>query len=125
MGGTGSGRRPEKTQGQRHASRSTTDELPALDVRHLRRIGVISDPSQERVGGGPSRLPWIPLSWTRCHLGGRRPWFLCPGSGCGRRVAILYGPTLPLLCRACRGLTYASKTKRRQRQPPMATGGGA
>src|ERR1700728_1873069 len=29
--------------------------------------------------------PWeslkypIFLEWTRCHFGGRRPWFLCPG----------------------------------------------
>ncbi|PLS86916.1 MAG: hypothetical protein CYG60_04715 [Actinobacteria bacterium] len=108
MGGKGSGRRPGNTNGR---GRPTTDELPALDVRYLRRIGVISDPSQERVGGGPNRLPWIPLSWTRCNFGGQRPWFSCPGSGCGRRVAILYGPTLPLLCRVCRGLAYASQRR--------------
>ncbi len=126
MGGMGSGRRRGGPPTARRRRRPpTTDQLPALDVRSLRRSGVISDPAQERVGGGPKHLPWIPLSWTRCAFGGLRPWFLCPGAGCGRRVAILYGPTLPLLCRACRGLTYASKTKRRRRQPPpMATGGG-
>src|SRR6266436_3671327 len=21
----------------------------------------------------------VPITWTACHLGGRRPWFLCPG----------------------------------------------
>ena len=31
------------------------------------------------------------LDWTPCHLGGQRPWFICPNDGCGRRVAILYG----------------------------------
>jgi len=31
------------------------------------------------------------LDWTECHLGGQRPWFICPARGCGRRVALLYG----------------------------------
>ena len=30
------------------------------------------------------------LTWTVCNYGGQRVWFLCPGKGCGRRVAILY-----------------------------------
>jgi hypothetical protein len=33
----------------------------------------------------------VPLEWTACNFGGGRPWFICPGAGCGRRVAILYG----------------------------------
>ncbi len=33
----------------------------------------------------------VPLTWTACNFGGQRPWFICPGTGCGRRVAILYG----------------------------------
>jgi hypothetical protein len=35
----------------------------------------------------------VPVTWTPCHLGGQRPWFLCEGvqrRGCGRRTAILY-----------------------------------
>ncbi len=66
VGGIGSGRR----RGRR---RQTTDQIPAVDVRSLRRSGVIADPAQERVGGGPNRLPWIRLSWTRCAFGGWRP----------------------------------------------------
>src|SRR5437763_483333 len=35
----------------------------------------------------------VPLTWTPCHFGGERPWFLCPGAVrgryCGRRVAVL------------------------------------
>src|SRR4029077_270083 len=36
----------------------------------------------------------VPLTWTRCHLGGARPWFLCTedagdGQCCARRVARL------------------------------------
>ena len=42
-----------------------------------------------------------------CHLGGSRPWFICPAVGCGRRVAILYGDGL-FACRHCHRLAYAS-----------------
>lgn len=57
---------------------------------------------------------WQPLQYSvyfsksRCHLGGERMWFLCPGRGCGKRVAILYGGTY-FLCRKCAGLVYASQ----------------
>ena len=47
----------------------------------------------------------VALTWTQCDYGGRRPWFLCPCGGCGRRVAILYGGS-DFGCRACRRLTY-------------------
>jgi hypothetical protein len=55
----------------------------------------------------------INLERTKCHLGGERTWFLCPGRGCGRRVAILYMGRL-LLCRKCRSLAYQS-----QRETPL------
>lgn len=48
------------------------------------------------------------LNWTACHLGGQRPWFLCPARGCGRRVAILYGGTI-FACRHCYRLVYTSQ----------------
>lgn len=50
----------------------------------------------------------VPLVWSRCTLGGERPWFLCPEVGCGRRVAILYCGA-DLLCRRCLGLSYPSQ----------------
>jgi hypothetical protein len=35
----------------------------------------------------------VRITWTSCHLGGRRPWFICAvsanGHDCGRRVARL------------------------------------
>jgi hypothetical protein len=53
------------------------------------------------------------LTWTPCNLGGKRPWFVCPGvvSGryCDRRVAILYSAGRYFLCRHCYDLTYRSK----------------
>jgi hypothetical protein len=38
-----------------------------------------------------------------------RPWFLCPGAGCGRRVAVLYGPGRYFLWRHCYDLRYQSQ----------------
>ena len=48
------------------------------------------------------------LHWTPCNYGGRRPWFLCPAQGCGRRVAVLYGGGI-FACRHCHGLNYRSQ----------------
>jgi len=47
----------------------------------------------------------VDLDWTDCNLGRKRPWFLCPVRGCGRRVAILYGDGI-FACRRCYRLTY-------------------
>src|SRR5262249_51686677 len=45
----------------------------------------------------------IPVVWTTCNFGGRRPWFLCTshsdGEYCGRRVAILYRAGDVFACR--------------------------
>jgi hypothetical protein len=38
-----------------------------------------------------------------------RPWIICPGAGCGRRVVILYGPGRYFLCRHCYDLAYESQ----------------
>jgi hypothetical protein len=52
----------------------------------------------------------VPITWTPCHLGGRRPWFICSvrtnGQYCGRRVAVLYAAGKLFACRSCCGLTY-------------------
>jgi hypothetical protein len=48
------------------------------------------------------------LEWTSCHYGGRRAWFHCPVSGCGRRVATLYGNGI-FACRHCHRLAYSSQ----------------
>ena len=34
----------------------------------------------------------VSITWTACHYGGVRAWFICPVPGCQRRVAILYIP---------------------------------
>jgi hypothetical protein len=51
----------------------------------------------------------VSLEWTACTFGGERPWFVCPGAGCGRRVAILYGLGRYFLCRYCYELVYESQ----------------
>ena len=51
----------------------------------------------------------ISLDWTYCNFGGERPWFICPGAGCGQRVAVLYGPWKYFLCRHCYDLVYESQ----------------
>jgi len=51
----------------------------------------------------------VSLDWSACNFGGERPWFICPGAGCGRRVALLYGLGRYFLCRRCYELVYESQ----------------
>jgi hypothetical protein len=50
----------------------------------------------------------VPLDWTPCNYGGQRVWWRCPTSGCGRRVAVLFGARL-FACRHCHRLAYRSQ----------------
>lgn len=60
--------------------------------------------------GGTWKDEEIPVSFTRtlCPFGGHRFWFVCPGDGCGRRVAILYGGKV-FVCRHCIQAVYQSQ----------------
>jgi hypothetical protein len=53
------------------------------------------------------------ITWTECHLGGRRPWFRCTaysnGRYCGRRVTTIHNAGDVFACRHCCGLAYASQ----------------
>ena len=51
----------------------------------------------------------ISVTWSRCHLGGYRPWFSCPR--CGRRVSAVYHKAGTLACRLCWNLRYASQRR--------------
>lgn len=64
---------------------------------------------RHRNAGGRSEVVTykVEITRTRCHLGGSRPWFICPARGCGRRVAILYGGAI-FACRRCHRLAYQS-----------------
>jgi hypothetical protein len=68
---------------------------------------VILDYKSRSYGGEWQAMEYpVCLEWTDCNLGGRRPWFLCPAQGCGRRVAVLYGGSI-FACRHCHKLNYA------------------
>ena len=62
--------------------------------------------------GGDSVRYCVPITRTRCYFGGSRPWFLCPGSQCGRRCAVLYRAGRYFLCRRCGGLAYQTQQER-------------
>ena len=70
-----------------------------LSYRHRRGLGGEWEDVKEPVS----------LEWTPCNFGGERPWFVCPGIACGRRVAVLYGPGKYFLCRHCYDLRYESQ----------------
>lgn len=80
-------------------------EFSAIDIR-TEADRVILDYRSRRLGGEwqPMNYP-VYLDWTACTLGGRRPWFICPAQGCGRRVAILFGGSF-FACRHCHQLAY-------------------
>ena len=63
---------------------------------------------RHRSGGGEWQDEFyaVRLDWTHCTYGGQRAWFLCPGAGCGRRVAILYFDGL-FTCRQCCRIAYS------------------
>lgn len=114
-------------------NRLTVEQLAVdcLDVRQLQRAGILGNswvtlrPSlmwprieQMRVGRYLIQLELrnqavhqqIRVSWTRCNLGGARPWLHCPY--CQRRVAILVRALAGYCCRNCAGNpVYASQCK--------------
>lgn len=118
-----------------HSARPTTDDYPNIDVRRWACEGMLVAGYQggwqwSRAGetvsicvrteagrvilSYPSRgSEWkdneypICIVRTRCHLGGTRPWFICPVVDCRRRVAMLYRGNI-FACRHCHRLTFAS-----------------
>lgn len=107
MGGTGSG------TWERTGAKRTTEDVPSLDVRELRRDGTLENGRQGIDLGGYVQLEVV---WSGAGFGKAdqlRPWFVCPGDGCGRRAAILYfddeADPPRLACRACSGLAYPSQ----------------
>lgn len=63
-------------------------------------------------GKAEIKVAFVALSWSDCHYGGQRPWFLCSGRAgnpCDRRVGKLYVIGGSLLCRHCGGLVYESQ----------------
>ena len=133
MGGPGSGTY------YRWNKKATTKELIQIDVRQWNQrlsrpgfsfSGSWSKGETERFrvsiegAGGSLMLQysleslWHPpkkgeavvrLAFTPCNFGGERPWFLCPNTSCGRRIAKLYFGSMGFLCRNCYQLAYPSQ----------------
>jgi hypothetical protein len=135
MGGTGSG------NWYRFDSKTLAEHCMSLDVRHLNRKGclepwlryawnwqngcnIVIETTSEAIelfyGISRNEQPRedvhieVPLSWSSCNYGGKRPWFICPGKGCGRRVAKLYLAGKYFLCRHCHDLAYSSQRERKE-----------
>ena len=129
------------------SSKATTEGCLQIDIRKLARDGLLQNGAEHclsdrnskyevRIDSEQDRMRFqhgitllagfrrlaedvVAIEWTECNFGGSRPWFLC--SGCGRRVAILYGrrigrdgsklpiPDRTLKCRQCHDLSYPSQ----------------
>jgi hypothetical protein len=103
----------------------------SLDVRELKRSGLLQDcrmvlrsslrwPALSQIVGSRywmelefdrnQTMQRVRVSWTRCHLGGWRPWMHCPY--CNKRVAKLLKGLGGYMCRACIGNPlYTCQTK--------------
>ncbi len=85
---------------------------PIGDIRVTAAMGHILLNYRSRDSGGDWQEQCYPVQIERtpCHLGGTRPWFLCPARGCSKRVAILYGGAI-FACRHCHRLAYPSENE--------------
>src|SRR5699024_5907916 len=69
--------------------------------------------TNNRTGESTEHSYPVEITTTPCNFGGERPWFLCPGEGCGERVGKLHSPPLGdlFLCRDCYDLGYRSSRR--------------
>jgi hypothetical protein len=116
--------------------RITVENLSHIDVNELNRLGAFRARMEFPFLGlrtsshaieyrGPSWSPdrpsqLIPIQWTPCNYGGRRPWLVCL---CGKRAGKLYRGSAWLGCRQCADVVYESqKRSRRARLSRKAMG---
>lgn len=122
----------------RPGHRLMAEQLRRIDIRRWHRGGYLSTRTTftwqwsrdgEKTGsigvtpcGGAIRLAYnvkndtqwrdasqtILTTTTPCHLGGSRPWFLCPI--CGDRAAVLYLRSSRFACRQCQRVSYTSQS---------------
>ena len=93
MGGVYSGRWLSWMDGSH--CKETTEDYFALDIREVKRHGLIDAEAMPEGISDVARIEWISSGFGSGEGYARRPWFLCPREDCGRRVAILYGRTEP------------------------------
>jgi hypothetical protein len=115
--------------GQRNSLTVERLSHDCLDVRYLKRLGLFTDqrifvsngfrwPELRRIVGERywltldfgQRVQHARVSWTRCYMGGWRPWMHCPY--CEKRVAKLLRGLGGYCCRTCIGNPlYANQKK--------------
>ena len=87
-----------------------------LDVNKLNRDEPLQPGSVVRlpcVVDGVKHSYEVSLTWTACHYGGARPWFVCPNVHCGGRAGTLYRVRTPYyLCRRCQRLRYRTQSEK-------------
>jgi len=92
--------------GEKVASISLRAERDWLHLSYRYRIGA---------GAWEDVAENVRIVRVECHLGGTRPFFVCPGVvngiACRRRVAKLHGPGRYFLCRHCYRLAHASQSE--------------
>ena len=100
------------TPGQRFSWRWSIEreKVASIDVETGREQIRLIYRSREHGDDWESHDYTVRLLSQECHFGGYREWFACPASGCGRRVAKLYGGRI-FACRHCYGLAYASQSE--------------
>jgi len=80
-------------------------------------IWLYSEPCMKvwfNAGGEADTEQTIVITYSECHFGGYRPWFLCPGLRghyCKQRVGKLYLYSGEYACRRCHNLTYKSRMR--------------
>ncbi len=90
-------------------SKKTTEDYFGLDIRAVKRHGLISQGAEEIPG--VALIEWVSSGFSAGESHFLRPWFLCPRDDCARRVAILYGRVDTKshpgwACRTCLDLCY-------------------
>jgi hypothetical protein len=51
----------------------------------------------------------VPVIYSECNYGGKRPWFQCPNQNCNKRVGKLFLSGKYYLCRHCHNLAYETQ----------------
>ena len=111
MGGPGSGNR------WRWNAKLKVEQCSRLTIIELRqailaaRGGYVS--VKYEIDGEPVSH-YLSFTWTPCHFGGKRPWFIC--RHCGRQVGVLYILGVELRCRHCADLAYRSQSENKWRR---------
>jgi hypothetical protein len=94
-----------RTPASRRRTRPLANETPSIDIRELKRDGLVVFPHSEvRTGSGNTTIEWS--SWG---FGGRRPWLLCPI--CSKRKLVLWVNSDHLECKLCLRVAYPSQSE--------------